>query len=49
MKGFIPFPEGMRPKVSVIAQVEFEHAFYEATVQYISNNTPLKIFDAAKN
>ena len=38
-KRFHAFPKGISPKVNVIAQLNFELAYYDIVVQYISLNT----------
>ena len=35
-KGFHNIPKGIRPKVNIIAQLEFELAYYDVTMQHIS-------------
>ena len=36
-KGVHAFPKGINPKVNVIAQLEFELAYYDVAVQYVSH------------
>ena len=33
IKGFIPFPKSINPKVDVIVRLEFELAYFEASFQ----------------
>ena len=35
--GFVPFSRGISPKGNVMAQLEFELSFYEATVQHFNH------------
>ena len=44
IRGFITFPKGISPKVGVITRLEFELAYNDATVQFVSyyaTETPL--------
>ena len=34
------FPEGISPKVNAVAQLEFEFAYYDVTVQHVSHYVP---------
>ena len=41
-KGVHTFPKGIGPKVNVIVKLEFQLVYYDATVQDLSQGTPLK-------
>ena len=33
----MPFPKGISPKVNVIAQLEFEHTYYNVTANHANH------------
>ena len=37
-KRLYTFPEGINPKVNLVAQLKFEFAYFKAAVQHFSHN-----------
>ena len=46
MLGVYIFPKNISPKVNVIVRLEFEFAYFKATVQYFSHYTLVRKISA---